>query len=198
MQTPSSPAIIRAFTIQNLQRIAKYTSRTAQEAARLAYINKIFEETMKEYHTLHLVMFHLLTLYETTENPYSPVFHFLDLMKKISFRSKLFWILQELLLTPLEITDLDRDHFKRIVTEKNSIRVIIDELLFQKVDPTKPFIASSPAVRCIFESFHKFNCAGDLLRCWSKPGLLPKLIKTFYYDASSITEDLVKFMIWLP
>ena len=99
MQTPTSPAIIRAFTIQNLQRVAKYTSRTTREAARLAYINTTFEETMKEYHTTPLIIFSLLKQNSGSQDLQYKAFS--SLLKSFSSSPKTLWVLRELLLAPL-------------------------------------------------------------------------------------------------
>ena len=46
-----------ALTIPIIQRIAKFACKTPKQAFELAYVDTIFEETMKEYHTAHTVIY---------------------------------------------------------------------------------------------------------------------------------------------
>lgn len=54
---PSRSLVDRAFTIQNIQKIAYFACLDYRETFALAFVSKIFEETMKEYHTAHSVLY---------------------------------------------------------------------------------------------------------------------------------------------
>ena len=50
-------AVGRAFTVHNSQIIAKYACKTLKQLFELSYVNQAFQETMKEYHTIHQVVY---------------------------------------------------------------------------------------------------------------------------------------------
>ena len=46
----------RAFTIPNTQRIAKFACTSPKQVLLLTYVNATFQETMKEFHTINLLV----------------------------------------------------------------------------------------------------------------------------------------------
>ena len=56
-QQQQRPLTDRAFTIHNIQIIVNYACSTYDQTFPLAYVNRNFEETMKDFHTTHALFF---------------------------------------------------------------------------------------------------------------------------------------------
>lgn len=104
----SSPAE-RHLTIPLIQRIVKFGCRTVRQAADLAYVNTLFEETMKSYHTTHILLYSDTLLHSLTAKK-TPCDAIYGLMKRNStyygrtyYSCRPLWFLQEVLLIPHEM-----------------------------------------------------------------------------------------------
>ena len=103
---PHRSLVDRAFTIPNIQRIVQFARTTPKQAIELAYVNRNFQETMKDYHTTHTILFNYCG-FPTTEEE-DRVLDNYDLKEEISekyrkvfsliSRLRLPWCLHEIVL----------------------------------------------------------------------------------------------------
>ena len=101
----------KAFKIYNIQRIAKFACKSLSQTINLAYVNKIFEETMKGYHTTHTLITQRLL-------PDGKVFA-LDRTDNMTrflyqiFKRRVPWLVEELLLVRDVNGDGDDDQYNK-------------------------------------------------------------------------------------
>ena len=95
------PLTERAFTIRNIQTIAKFACKayTRKSTILLAYVNQDFSETMKDFHTAVTVLLD----HETYQGEISLDSSSASSLIRFAVRYKLTWLMEELFLEPGKI-----------------------------------------------------------------------------------------------
>ena len=97
------PLIERAFTIRNIQTIAKYVCRQPLEGFQLAYVNQSFFETMNDFHTAGTIFFRLVS--QNIKKKSARIDFVLPFFIRVT-RARVRWLIEELLLKTESLIDL--------------------------------------------------------------------------------------------